>query len=332
MLIPFGPWTPDTPDNDAGTAPEAIGAVPGYGGAYEPQSGLNTFSTSLASTCLGAFACKSSSGTGYWFSGDATKLYKLDSLTWSSVSAVGGYSVSSDGLWSFEQYGDSVYAVDHNDGLNVYTLGAGGVFSAVAGAPGGRDLFVVSNFLCMLNTVDAGTPNPQRVRWSGLDQPLSWTVDSVTQADFQDLLGNGGQNMAAAVGLVGADAAIFQQRAVWRMTYVGLPLIFEFAQAEGVRGTPAPNSLITIGGLTYYLAENGFAVFDGNASQPIGVGKIDRWFAADANPAYLHKISGSGLTSRPPARTRTPTRSSSTTTQRKVGPCSSSASNCSGRP
>lgn len=298
MLLRFGPWQPDTPDNDDGSAVEATGVVPGYGGAYEPQSGLQTFSNSLSARCQGAFACKAADGAVFWFAGDRGDLFALSSVTWSNVSVVGGYSVSSDGSWSFAQYGDAVYAADYNDTIQVYTLGAGGSFSPVASAPRARRLFVVANFLVALNTVDSGTPNPQRVRWSGLDQPLSWTVDSVTQADFQDLYGAGGQNMAAAVGLVGADAAIFQQRGVWRMTYAGLPLIFEFAQIEGVRGTPAPKSLITIGGLCYYLAENGFAVFDGNTSESIGAGKVDRFFASDANPARLYRTSGVADTDR----------------------------------
>lgn len=135
MLLRFGPWQPDTPDNDDGSAVEATGVVPGYGGAYEPQSGLQTFSSSLSARCQGAFACKASDGSVYWFAGDRGDLFALSSITWSNVSVVGGYSVSADGSWSFTQYGDAVYATDYNDAIQVYTLGAGGAFSPVVGAP-----------------------------------------------------------------------------------------------------------------------------------------------------------------------------------------------------
>jgi len=279
---------PDTPDNDEASSPEITGAVPGYGLAYEPQAGLDTFSGSLSSRCQGVIACVDSSAGTYWFAGSHGDLYKIESVTWSNVSVAGGYSVSTDGAWSFAQYGNTVYAADYNDPMQFYSLGAAGAFAAVVGAPQARRLVVVKNFLVAVNVVGS----PQRVQWSGLDSPLSWTVDSTTQADFQDLLGEGGQNAAVAVGLVGSDAAIFQQRGVWRMTYAGLPAVFTFDQVEGIRGTPAPDSLIVLGGTCYYLGENGFYAFDGMQSIPLGAGKIDRTFFEDADPALIYRTSG----------------------------------------
>jgi len=288
-LLAFGPWLPDSPDNDAGSSPEITNAVPGYGLAYEPQAGLSTFSTSLSSRCQGAIACQDTTLATYWFAGSHGDLWRIESVTWSNVSVAGGYSTSTDGTWSFAQYGDTIYATNRNDPMQFYSLGAGAAFAAVGGAaPQARRLAIVKNFLVAVNVVGS----PQRIQWSGLDAPLSWTVDSTTQADFQDLLGSGGQNVGVAVGLLGSDAAIFQQRAVWRMTYAGLPNVFDFALVEGVRGTPAPDSIITLEGKTFYLGENGFYVFDGMQSQPIGASKIDRTFFTDADPALLYRTSG----------------------------------------
>ena len=45
------------------------------------------------------------------------------------------------------------------------------------------------------------------------------------------------------VNLGTADAAVFFERAVWRVVYTGPPGIFSFFPAEGVRGTPAPASI-----------------------------------------------------------------------------------------
>jgi hypothetical protein len=59
-----------------------------------------------------------------------------------------------------------------------------------------------------------------------------------------------------------------------------------------VRGTPAPGSLIQLGSLVYYLGEDGFYVFDGSNSRPIGAGRVDKTFFADLDQSYFHRISG----------------------------------------
>lgn len=292
MLIQFGPWRPDTPATSTNAA-EATNVVPGVD-SYHPQSSLQIFSTALDARCQGAIAVLDSSGSTYWFAGDATHLYTINTNTtdWTNVSRVGDYSTATTGAWSFVQYGDTIFAANYGDPLQKYSLGAAGSFADVGGvAPQAYALGVVKNFLVAINTVDTDGAIPQRVRWSGLDMPLSWTVDSVTLADFQDLLGDGGANKAIVAGLTQADAVILQERSVWRMTYQTTPLVFTFDVVEGVRGTPAPKSVIQVGGIVYYLGEDGFYAFDGAASTPIGIGRVNRTLFNDVDPLYLHRTS-----------------------------------------
>lgn len=203
------------------------------------------------------------------------------------------YATDSVDSWTFAQYGNNIYATNFADPIQVYTLASGSRFNDLGGGPPkARYLGVVKNFLVAVNTWDSTDGFvPQRVRWSGLDAPATWTVDAVTQADFQDLLGDGGSNQGIAVGLTQADAVILQERAVWRMTYQGLPSVFTFDMVEGIRGTPAPGSIIAIGGIAYYLGEDGFYAFDGAQSAPIGHGRIDQTFLADVDPAYYYRMS-----------------------------------------
>lgn len=292
MLIQFGPWRPDTPSTDP-YATEATNVVPGVD-SYQPQSSLQTFSAALDARCQGAIAVLDSAGATYWFAGDATHLYTITSnvTNWTNVSRVGDYSTAATGGWSFVQYGDTIFAANYGDPMQKYSLGAGGSFADVGGvAPQARAMGVVKNFLVAIDTVDTDGAVPQRVRWSGLDMPLSWTVDSTTLADFQDLLGDGGANRSIVSGLTQADAVIIQERAVWRMTYQTTPLVFTFDLVEGVRGTPAPGSVIQVGGIVYYLGEDGFYAFDGAASISIGNGRVNRTLFSDADPLYLHRMS-----------------------------------------
>jgi hypothetical protein len=126
------------------------------------------------------------------------------------------------------------------------------------------------------NTTD-GTfgPQPQRVWWPAIDDPTNWptpgtSAAAAVQSDYQDLVGDAGWVQGIVGNLGTADGAVFQERAVIRMQYVGPPAIFAFSTAEGVRGTPAPGSLVQVGNLVYYLGEDGFYVFDGSQSMPIG--------------------------------------------------------------
>lgn len=203
------------------------------------------------------------------------------------------YSTVSTERWSFAQYGDNVYATNFSDPIQVYSLASGTRFNDLGGGPPqARYLGVVKNFLVAVNTWDSvDGAQPQRVRWSGLDAPATWTVDATTQADFQDLYGDGGANQGILVGLTQADAVIIQERSVWRMTYEGLPNIFVFDMVEGIRGTPAPGSIVSSGGIAYYLGDDGFYAFDGAQSKAIGHGNVNRTFKADSNPAYYYRIS-----------------------------------------
>lgn len=203
------------------------------------------------------------------------------------------YSTASTERWSFAQYANNIYATNYTDPIQIYSLASGTRFNDLGGgAPQARYLGVVKNFMVAVNTQDAvDGATPQRVRWSAIDNPASWTVNATTQADFQDLFGEGGQNQGIVAGLTQADAVILQERAVWRMTYMGVPTIFTFDMVEGVRGTPAPGSVIAVGGVTYYLGEDGFYMFDGAQSAPIGQSRIDRTFLDDADPTYFHRMS-----------------------------------------
>ena len=292
----FGPWTPDYPDT-ASELPDdgllrltvAQNVLPDSGGIYQPfQAASTIIANSLSSTCIGAFSCFDALDKPNLFAGTASTLYRIHSntRTWSIVQT--GFALTADDRWNFQRYGNMVFAATGGAPMQYMTLTATGSFTAVGGAaPAAKSLIVVRNFLVSIGTI----ANPQRVEWSGLDQPLSWTVDSVTQADFQDLAGAGGANTGAVVGLTGADAVIFQEAAVWRMLYVGAPLVFQLDRVEGLRGAIAPGSIVQSGGKVFYLSADGFYCFDGTTSKPIGAGKVDSWFFDTADASAFRRLS-----------------------------------------
>lgn len=285
-VFQFGPWRPDLPEILNPGVLEATNVVQEVG-SYEPQPGLVGVSSSLTVTIVGAFSCLDGTGNVNWFAGTASDLWRMTKTSQPNWSLVGsGYTLTPEDRWEFAKYGERVFATAPTEDLQSITLSLQSTFAPVAGAPRSRHIGVVKNFL----TLASGATDPQRVQWSGLDQPDAWAPSAVTQSDLQDILGDGGWNQGIVVGLAGSDAVIIQEHAVWRMMYVGTPLIFQFDLVEAARGSISPGSIVQSGGFAFYISDNGFFQFDGTASAPIGRAKVDKYFLAKADAASLRRV------------------------------------------
>lgn len=281
----FTEYLPDLPDfQNAGTT-EATNVLP-LGDSYQSMPSASVYSDALTARNQGAYSAQDKAGVPYTFAGDVSKLYSLSSAAYSDVSKGGGYSTGEEEWWRFAKYGNQVIATNYSDDMQLLTLGGANFADLSATAPKAKDVAVVKNFLVAINTddvTDGAVPN--RVRWPSLTDITAWTVSSVTQADFQDLEGDGGWNQRIIGGEYGV---IFQERSIWRMTYVGSPIVFQFDEVERGRGTPAPGSVVKVGTWIAYLGIDGFYIFDGQRSVPIGANKVDKtfWDTVDVNYHY----------------------------------------------
>ena len=64
------------------------------------------------------------------------------------------------------------------------------------------------------------------------------------------------------------------------MTLTSAPLTFSADEIEQ-RGTDAPGSVIKLGRFIFYKSQDGFFMFNGESSEPIGAGKVDKTILAD---------------------------------------------------
>jgi hypothetical protein len=71
------------------------------------------------------------------------------------------------------------------------------------------------------------------------------------------------------------------------MSYAGSPYFFQFDNISRTLGCVSAGSVINYSGLTYFLADDGFYVCDGQSAKPIGSEKIDRWFFDRVNAISL---------------------------------------------
>lgn len=301
-VVQVSAYAPDQPDAfDGDSTDVANNCLPRTVHSYGPMPSLSSSAAVLTARAQGAVGVQDLSGNSILFAGDATKLYKLagGGSSWSNVSKAALYSTSSAERWSFAYFNGQLIATNFTDAMQTFTLASSTLFADLsATAPKARYVAALSKgFLVAANTFDAVTGNaPQRVWWSAFGDCTSWPTPGsnaalAVQSDYQDIIGDHGWCQGIVGNLASADAVIFFERAVFRMQYAGGGTFFQFSAAEGVRGTPAPGSIVQLGAIVYYLGEDGFYAFDGSSSKAIGAGKVDKTFLADMDQTQFARIS-----------------------------------------
>lgn len=190
-----------------------------------------------------------------------------------------GYTTASNERFRFTQFGDVVIATNNSQRLQSWTLGTSTAFRNLSDdAPIAKFITVVRDFVVCANVKESGTQQQYRVQWSGLNDETTWTSSQVTQSDYQDLP-DGGQ----IVGIRGGEfGVIFLERAIYRMSYIGTPFVFQFDNISRNKGCSVAGSIAQYAGITFYLSDDGFYMCDGQQVIPIGTEKVDRWFFANA--------------------------------------------------
>jgi hypothetical protein len=283
-VIPLGPWLPDRPQVREPHLRDAQGVIPAAEG-YEPLASLTVQSEATTARARGAFAGRDLDGTVHIYAGDATTLYELDSdASWIDRAKVGGYTATDTTRWRFTTFGDRMLATNGVDPIQYIDMSTGAAdFANLPGSPPTAKL--IKSFREFVLIGDTGD-SAFEIRWCAINDSEMWTIGA-NQADSQSFPDGGYIN---AIGVTDV-AYIFQEKAIRRMAYVGPPLIMSIDLIEAERGCIEPGSFVQLGRFFAYLAEDGFYLFDGQSSRPIGSEQIDEWFKADASLAYRYRMS-----------------------------------------
>ena len=295
------PYTPDMPSFGGGGSVMVKNVLPRTPKSYGPLSALAAYPGAvLPSRCYGAYSGADPADNVSIFAGTATDLYQIASsgTSFTNVSkSPAAYAV--DLQWRFCIAKSNLIAASMGNPLQSFVLGTSSTFLDLsATAPQAKFCAAIKQWVMVANTSDpVGGVAPWRMWWSGINDATSWpTPGSATavaqQSDYNDLSGENG----AITGLVGnlgtSEGALFFEHAVWRIVYIGPPAVFDFFPAQGVKGTPYPNSIAQVGALVFYLAEDGFYAFDGTNATPIGVNRVDKTFFADLQTGYNERVTG----------------------------------------
>ena len=275
MKITFGEWLPDQP-GVTGAVTDAVNCYPVSNG-YAPIRDAADYSDAAGETLLVAFAGKFA-GASTLFAASATSIYKFDSSD-ASLDAL-KTSYSSIEQWDITQFGSRMIMANGSSKLQSYDLGSSTTVSDLAAAaPTAKYVTVVRDFVVAANVGG----EESKVYWSDINDETDWTPGAASQSDTQ-IIPDGGD----ITGLAGGEyGLIFLERAVYRMSYSGSPYFFQFDAISRTLGCISNGSIAQFGGLTYFLADDGFYVCDGQTVKNIGLEKINRWFFENAIPGEI---------------------------------------------
>ncbi|MCJ2127351.1 hypothetical protein [Methylobacterium sp. E-045] len=287
--VALAAFAPDIASTDANVSAVATNTVPRADG-WGPFASPSPISVPLPADCLGAIAINSPAyGFPIYFAGTRTKLYRynLGSTGWDDVSKVGAtYSVPPGDYWSFAVYGGRLLATTLGTSVQVIDIDTGKKFRDLGGnPPRARHIGVVGEFVVLAGLAS----DPNAVDWSDLGDIEFWQpgVGGGHTSDLQ-IFPDGG----AVTGFAGGEFGIvFQERAIRRMVFSpGSAEVFGFDVYEENRGAIAPWSLTKVGPRVFFMDRDGFFMFQGGTSVPIGVGRVNRFFAGRVNPTQVASV------------------------------------------
>lgn len=283
--VTLGSWMPDMPAMNNPGVTKAYNVIPTFGTVkggvtYQSMKRASLYSaTTMASRPLGTAIGLDRERNAKVYGGCAEKLYRIDPETrgWKDMSRNGGYDTAEGENWNATEYGEGIYFTNYSSEIQYINKNDDGRnASNLTTAVKGRYITTVNDRIIVANTYDAlDGAVPNRVRWSGLGLPASWDFSQATGADFQDVYGFG-----PIQGIVGGEAGwLLMKDGVVKMTPVGFPFWFDFKPVDKAKGCAIPQSIITVEGLTYFIANDGFYMLNGDAgTAPIGAGKVDQFF------------------------------------------------------
>jgi hypothetical protein len=227
----------------------------------------------LPDTAMGMFSAIRADGTEAIVVGTQQTLqsFNRDQCTFEDVSA-DTYDASV--RWSGDSFGAEIFLQNGTDPEQIFDIETNTV-SENTTAPIAKYARTCGSFFVRGNLVGY----PRRVQHSGAENPRSNTA-KVDLSDYQDM--PEGDEVMGIVPLRGGFH-VPMRSAIQSMVFTGSSdFVFQRVLIDGSRGTSSPYSICTVGQDDYIIyLDTGWARWRGGGFEPIGEGRVNRWFLSD---------------------------------------------------
>lgn len=296
-IVPVGDYRPDLPAYLGQHSTLAANVYFKPDGTAGPLKAAQTIVSALSFRPVSAFTARRGDGTVYIYAAllHRPHIYIRYGVIFTTHNTGTTANPTLFYPWRFAQFGDRVYASNWSDGLWYHPLGTLDNFTQIAAAPSGAHIATLEpGFLMLGHLNDSSGEKPSSVRWSALNDATDWpivgTSDAASKQSDEQQLPNGGKITGILPAIGGASGVVLTERSLYRVEYVGAPAVFAFREVARGVGNVCPNGAIAVGGLAYFVAEDGFHVFDGQGTRPIGQGKVSATFWAEVDREQLHRV------------------------------------------
>lgn len=255
--------------------------------SYKPLPSLTVTTGAMGARCRGIFPARDIDNAAHMYAGDATKLYELEGSTWTDRSKTLGYTTATTTTrWRFAQYGDRILTTNGLDVIQYIDASTAATqFADLAGSPGTAKFISTYGEFVFLGALGS---SGMAIKWSALGNSEGWTPGT-GQSDEQEFADGGN-----ITGFATTKAAlyVFQDKCIRRVYYVGGDVIFTIDKIVENIGCIEPNSLVQYGQHCFFLAEDGWYMWDFE-SQPVAIGneRFDKWFLDDSARDYWYSMS-----------------------------------------
>ena len=212
-------------------------------------------------------------GTAIGYVGTRTKLYQVATFSTGSFtdrSKGGGYTAATTDQWCFTQYGNISIATDYVDAVQSRDASGASAFADLAGTPPKARIALTQSMAVVLFNYNDGVNTYSDGWWaSDIGDHTTWTPSASNEAANARILQRPGPITAATA--FGDEIIVWKASGMFRMKYVGLPLIWVVELISEKAGAEYQGSVCNCGSFLLFTGRSGAYIYDGQL-RPIADG------------------------------------------------------------
>ena len=285
MIIPLAGYAPDVDPTTPGIVTNCSQFIPSLKGFEGAPSPMGIGISALAAACQGSAFIRKLDDTTRVFAGTGTKLYELQSSSWTDRSHGTAYALGADIRWSFTQFGNVTIAAAKTETTQSSTTGS---FADISGSPKATIVETVGQFVFAMD-YNNGSEFQNGWYCCAKGDYTNWTPSVANECATGTLTSSPGPIKAGK--RFGESIIAYKKRSMYLGVYVGIPAIWDFREIPGSAGALGQYVVVDIGTPEdpkhIFMGEDDFYQFDG--TRPIKIGTpLSKTVFQEINQTYAH--------------------------------------------